>query len=1309
MLRLEESECRPLTAMQTSMVLASMRDPQSGVYIVQDVCETGEALDSALLQRAWRVVAARHPALRTRIETRAGEPVGQRVQQGVEIPWHGEDGQLAEFLPADRARGFDFAQGVPMRFTVLRTPGGSSTLIWTSHHALLDGASYAIAWREWFEVYEVLGRGDEVRLPAANSFTAHLDWLDRQDFTAAQRYWREHLAGVSHTTGYIVDRLRLADSAGGDDVARGSATCSPELTGRIQEFARRHEVTAGTLVQCAWGLLLSRYSGMPEVVFGVTRAGRRSPTGAANMVGLLINTLPFRMAAPPDAPVLPWLKQVREQVLATREHEHTPLSKLREWNILPPGMAPFDSLFVYEHERPADTMRKLGGNWRRRTLTRVQRTDSPLTLAAYGEPLLSLDVIYDTRLYCRDTIAGIAGHLEALLRSFVEQPHGRLRELNMLSRRERKWLVEERNQTATAYATDLCAHQLFEREAEGRPAAVALDDAGRSISFEQLNRQSNQLAGLLRERGAGPEDFVGVCMDRSPEAVIAVIAVLKAGAAFALLSPDLPAERLASMLQDARPKLLITTEGHATKLTGCGCEVLILERVEAAIARQSPSNLPCIAKPENAAYAAFTSGSTGRPKGAVITHRALANYAVAVARAYGVSCADRRLQFGAIGSDTFVSEIFTYLGNGASLVFCLDPAGNSIAEFLRRIEAHRITITGLPASWWSEWVAAISGGGLAMPPSLRAVIVAMERMNPAALIAWRRATEDRIRLFNAYGPTETAPVVTVYEAGTSRWEGASMAPIGKPIANIRVYVLDDHRNPVPVGVPGELYIGGDGVGRGYLNAPELTAARFVPDPYGADPGKRLFRTGDIVFSLPDGNLVFVGRVDRQVKIRGFRVEPEEIEAVLAQYPGVRQCAVIVQDDGVRQSLAAYLTAWKPPGPAPEELRLHLSRRLPDYMLPAVFTTLAEMPMTATGKIDRRLLPQHAPRTAQPEHFDAPATATEKRLAGLWQDALGLARVSATANFFESGGDSLRATHLVVRIQEEFGKEFPFALFLRAPTIAQVALALDGNASGAPDMLFYGRPGSRVPLFCITSRPDDLYVFRHLTKHLDSAQPVFVLNAPVRDGEGFERVEQLAARVCESVRNVRTQGPYILGGYCFGGILAFEAAQQLISGGAEVRLVALFDTPTPGYPRILRSRRRYWDVIRENGPGVCEVVAHAKTVGRLMGRKTWARAQSSLASAGIAPAVAPATDGASLLEIAARMYIPKPIDADIVQLIAQDQPVGSRVLEDPRLGWRDLCRGRFQLYKAPGDHVTWLQEPHAQTTAALLSEALVALH
>jgi amino acid adenylation domain-containing protein len=1299
MRRVEGPERRPLTAMQTSMVLASMRDPRSGVYIVQDVCETPEALDLARLQRAWRVVAGRHAALRTTIEITAEGPPGQRAGETAEFPWNEADwsglaaadcqDSLAGFLREDRARGFDFAQGIPMRITLLRMPANASILIWTSHHVLLDGQSYLIVWREWFEVYEALAGAAEPRLPGASPFSDYLDWLDRQDFTAAEQFWRQQLAGVSRTTGFIVDRIRTAAPPDGGSVARESAIFSQEATAGIRDFARRHDLTVGTLVQCAWALLLSRYSGTPDVVFGVTRAGRSGAPGAANMVGPLLNTLPFRVAAAPDARVLPWLRQVRGQMLAMREYEHTPLTKIREWSILPAGAPPFDTLFVYAYERVGETLRKLGGRWGDRRVTRRQRTDTPLTLTAVGSPRLSLDAVYDTRLFCRETITGIAGHLQTLIESFLAQPDGRLAELNMPTARERRWLIEERNQTEAADAADLCAHQLFEREAERRPAAAAIDHAGASISFDRLNRRSNQLAGLVRERGAGPEDLVGVCVDRTPDAAAAVLAVLKAGAAFVLLPPDLPAPRLAAMLQDARPKFVIAGEEHAGRFAGSGCEVLSLERCEPAIARQSGSNLDCIARPENAAYAVFTSGSTGRPKAALLTHRALANHTQAVSRVYGISCADRRLQFASIGSDMFISEIFTFLCSGATLVFCLDPAGNSIAEFLRLIETHRITIAGMPSSWWSAWVSAMESGELAIPHCLRIAIVGMERLNPAALAAFRRAAGDRLKFFNAYGPSETSPIATLYEAGSSPWESASLVPIGRPIANNRVYVLDEHGNPVPVGVPGELYIGGDGVARGYLNAPDLTAAKFLPDPFGADPAKRMFRTGDRVFSLPDGNLVFLGRADRQVKIRGFRVELEEIEAVLAEHPGVRQCAVVAQPDEGRQTLAAYVTASSAPAPTTEDLRLHLLRRLPDYMAPAYFTILPEMPVTSTGKIDRRSLPLSTPRPQPDDDFADPATPTEKRLARLWQEVLGLARVSATANFFESGGDSLRATQLVVRIHREFGKDFPFALFLRAPTIAQIALALDGGAAPDREMsrgatLSYAHQGTRLPLFSITSQAQDLYVFRHLTNHLDSAQPVFVLNVPVQEREGVRRVEELAARVCQSIRGIRAKGPYILGGYCFGGIVAFEAAQQLIAGGAEVPLVALFDTPAPGYPRLLGSRK---------------MAAHVQTFGRRY------RAWPGGHPVGKRSSPAPATDTAGLVQTAAKLYVPKPIDADLAQFMAQDQAVSTRVLEDPRLAWRGLCGGRFQVYRVPGDHVTWLQEPNAKAAAERLTEAL----
>lgn len=784
--------------------------------------------------------------------------------------------------------------------------------------------------------------------------------------------------------------------------------------------------------------------------------------------------------------------------------------------------------------------------------------------------------------------------------------------------------------------------------------AVAIEHAGGAITFEQLNRRSNQIAGLLHARGAGPEEFTGVLLDRSPDTVAAVLAVLKAGGAFVMLPRDLPEARLTAMLREVRPSVVISHTRFAGKLEGGGCAVLCLDELEGEIARQSTGNVACAVTAENAAYAAFTSGSTGKPKAAVLTHGSLANHTQAVARVYGITAADRRLQFASTGSDMFISEVFTYLCGGATLVFCFDGGGQTMAEFLEAIATHRITIAGMPSSWWREWVAA----GF-IPDCLRAVIVGMERVDAAALAAFRRMGGDRPRVFNAYGPTETSPTATIYEAGSSGWESESLVPIGRAIANNRVEVCDQDGNALPDGVAGELYIEGAGVGRGYLNGPRWDGR---------------FRTGDRGLSLPDGNLVFLGRGDRQVKIRGYRVELEEVEAALAEHPGVRQCAVVAEgeDGGGRQSLAAYVTAHRQPGPGAPDLRRHVAGRLPDYMIPAHFTILARMPMTASGKIDRLALARMTPSAAACEDVAEPATITEKRLARIWQDVLGTATVDTTANFFEAGGDSLGATQLMLRVRREFDVDFAFASFLRAPNIVQMALALDAGA--APDekitrgtALAHGQKGTRIPLFCITSHAQDLYVFRNLMNHLDSAQPVFVLNVPVAEGERVPAVEELAARVCRSVRGLRAEGPYMLGGYCFGGIVAFEAGRQLMAEGAEVPLVAFFDTPAPGYPRLLGSR---W---------MAAQIRSLRRGGRTVGENAGAAA--------------------------ARMYVPKAIDTDVAQFMAEDEAVSSRVLEDPRLGWRDLCGGRFQVYRIPGDHVSWLQEPHAREAAARLIEAL----
>lgn len=905
----------PLTALQRAMVLASRQAPRSGLYVIQDVCESSRALDAERLRRAWRSVAQRHPALRTSLATAAGGELWQRNNAEAEISWQELDWtgvppdekpeRLAAFLRRDWERGFDFDAGIPMRFALLRMPDHASVLIWTVHHALLDGRSLAIVWREWFAFYDALERGAAVRLADPAPFRVHVEWLLRQDLTAAERYWRQSYAGISETGEYIVDRL-CRPAGGPDGIGREGVCLSAEDTSALRSLASRRGVTVNNLVQGAWALLLSRYSGRPDVVFGVTRAGRHADVAhGGEMAGLLINTLPFRIAVDPGAALAPWLGRIGEQWAALRPYEHTPLEKIREWSGLPPGMPLFDSILVYDHEPPSELPRQLGGSWLERTLRREQRTDVPLTLAAYGRPLLSLEIVYDGRLFARETVAGMVRHLDTLLQSFVAQPDGRLAALRMLPAAEEAWLLSEVNRTEVAGEKDQCVHQLFERQAAQTPEAPALEFEGAAVSYSELNLRANRLARFLGARGAGLEDLIAVCMGRRPETVVSVMAVLKAGAAFLPLDPALPPARLARMIANALPKLVLVW-GGAPDLASSGCEVMDLERLSSEIARLPSDDIPALATPANAAYAMYTSGSTGVPKAAVIPHGALLNHTLAASRRYGIASGDRRLQFASPGSDMFVAEVFNYLCHGATLVFCPETRGISVAEFLRDLDRLRISITGVPSSWWSEWVAAIREGAWIPPPALRAVVIGMERADPAAFLKWKEIVGSRVRLFNAYGPSEASPTSTIYEAGTSAWEGGAFVPIGKPIANVRAYVLDSDGNPLPAGVPGELYIGGEGLARGYRSAPELAAGRFVPDPFRADPGSRLYRTGDRVFRLPDGNLAFLGRLDRQVKIRGYRVELDEVEAALAQHPAVRQCAVVAQGPEGRQRLVAYV-------------------------------------------------------------------------------------------------------------------------------------------------------------------------------------------------------------------------------------------------------------------------------------------------------------------------------------------------------------------------------------------------------------------
>ena len=1303
--------------------MASIRAPRSGAYVIQDVCESTEELDLPALQLAWRHVSLRHPALRSSIELGPDDKLYQCVHDQPETMWQEFDWtdvtpeikqeRLNAWLRKDWRDGFDFDRGVPMRFALLRLKGKSRILIWTSHHVLLDGRSYFIAWRELFAIYDELVNHAAAALPACKSFREHVEWLQSQDKAKSEKYWREIFRGASRTSGYIVDRMHPAHTRSGERIGKERVCLSAEQTAELEEFARRQEITINTMVQGAWALLLSRYSGLSDVVFGATRAGRHaSLAGGDGIVGVLMNTLPFRIEVPADAKSLPWLKEIRRRWIAMRAYEHTPLEKVREWSGLPAGMPPFDTVVAYDHEPVAETLRNLGGNWRHRSVTRVQRTDSPLTLVAYGRPAVTLELVYDSHLFGAEMIASMARHLRTLLTSFPAQTDRVLPAIKMLTEEEERWLTRECNQTKVQFDRNQCVHRLFEQQVDRNPAKAALEHNSTPISYSELNQRANRLARLLRERGAGSGRFVAICFKRSPEAVVAILAVLKAGAAFLPLDPGLPQGRLTQVFQDVRPLFVVCREADSAALSIFGHEILSVDRLQGELAVKSPDNLPDLAKPADVGYAICTSGSTGRPKTIAATHASLLNHTHAVSQIYEISESDRRLQFASMGSDMFLAEIFNYLCFGATLVLCMDQQGNSLSEFLRLLDEKRITITGVPSAWWREWVAAMHAAGLALPRALRAVIVGMERVDPSAFMRWRQMVGNRIRLFNAYGPAEATVTSSIYEGGSSEWEGESFVPIGKPIGNAAAYVLDNERNPVPVGIAGELYIGGDGVGDGYVNALELTAERFLPDPFCGNPEGRMYRTGDTAFVLPDGNLVFLGRADRQVKIRGFRVELEEIESVLAQHPGVRQCAVVLSENDGHGKLAAYLSTNVRQSPTREELRLHLSRQLPEYMVPASFFTLPEMPLTPSGKIDRESLPKNGvEELVSDPAFGEPATDTEKRLAGIWRKVLGVARVGATEKFFDLGGDSLAATRLITLIQTEFRKELSLASLFKAPSLVGLAATID-RAEQMPaarrGSLFSIQPfGERPPLYCVHGSAR----LRHLIRHLGEDQPFFGIPSDA-DPAGLPvpyRVEDIASQSLAMLREHQPTGPYLIGGWCHGGVIGYEMAQQLNAQGERVPLLVLFDSWNPAAVPSELDWRRLSGRIRFHLAAM-QGMKRAEQQAYAMERARWGAqvirnrmSRTSYRLRRLFGQPVPARMINALQIEAVLKYHPKPYAGRV--LLFRCEKISTRHYMDSRYGWGNLVGGGIEVIDLPGDHSAIFEEPVVSTVAQELSARL----
>lgn len=1019
----------PLTPMQEGMLFHTLYEPESAEYFRQLSLTLDGEIDAIRFRAAWQNAVDQHSVLRTAfVWDDVKQPV-QAVLSEASLAWVEEDWRgvseeeqrekIEHLLAADRSRGFDLKKPPLMRCQLIQLGQSRYQFVWSFHHLVLDGWSTPLVLVGVLESYEALRKGRTPSRIAGRPFRDYILWLKSQDPQRAERFWKEYLFGFSTPTPLGFDRQTAAVTSG---YAQHSITLDPDTTARLSSLARDHRLTLNTLLQGVWALLLSRYSGNQDVVFGGVVSGRTPEVqGIETMAGMFVNTVPVRVAVDPERDFLSFAAGIQSRQADAREFEHASLMKMRDYAGLAPRQQLFDSLFVFENYPAADKL----ANWKTVQVLETksyERTTFPLTLtvgqtissAASNKTLLGLLFSYQTARFSSQAIERIASHLNQTIEAILANPSEPLSRITILTSEEKKQ-IEQWNDTARDYAVDRTIVDFIEQQVARTPEAVALSFKCTNLTYRELNNRANQVANYLQAQGVGPGELVGIRMHRSIEMVVALLGAMKSGGAYVPLDPDGPASRLEMMIADSKPRVVLVEEDLGGAL----------------IADSSTDNPARAASPADIAYVIYTSGSTGTPKGAMNTHRGLANRLLWMQDEYRLDATDRVLQKTPYSFDVSVWEFFWPPMTGARLVVAEPGKHKDPAYLCETIRARGITTLHFVPSMLQAFLMEPGAGAL---PSLRRVICSGEAL-PFDL-QQKFFAASRAGLHNLYGPTEAAIDVTHWECRRNSSEAA--VPIGHPIANTRIHILDRYLNEVPPGMPGELHIGGVNVARGYLNRPELTAEKFIPDPF--FPGATLYKTGDLARHREDGALEYLGRIDHQIKIRGFRIELGEIESVLLQNPEVREAVVIASEEtpGDKRLIAYVCRTRSAPSRPVTDLREFLKTRLPDYMLPAVFVALDAMPLSANGKLDRKALP--APLPARPEmrnRYAAPRTAVEETLAKIWRDVLRIDQAGIEDDFFELGGDSILSIHVVSRANRA-GLRITARQLFEHPRIADLA-------------------------------------------------------------------------------------------------------------------------------------------------------------------------------------------------------------------------------------------------------------------------------
>ncbi|WP_026736179.1 non-ribosomal peptide synthetase [Fischerella sp. PCC 9605] len=1046
----EEETIVPLSEAQKQLwVLAQMEDNGSLAYNVSATAELKGNFQLEAMRQAMQKLVNRHEALRTSISSE-GNFQNILPDLEVEIPvinfscfnQEQRQSQVDRWLKKESCDVFDLSKAPLFRFNILKLTERHHLLVFTAHHIIVDGWSMGVILQELAALYSAECQNFDTRLKPPMQLREYIEWQEQQSNTPEMKlhesYWLEQFSATIPILDLPTDRPHPPIKT-----YKGSRTTiqlDANLFRQVKKFSQENSCTLLMTLLSVYTTLLHRLTGQEDIVVGVPASGRFK--GSEGLVGYCSHLLPIRSYIDGNVTFLQHLQITKTELLNAYEHQDYPFARLIETlkTTKNKNLSPLVTA-VFNLNRPLAVPQMFG--------VETSLLSQPVSFLDHDICLnvseidgeLILDCDYNTDLFDASTINGILEILQTFLEKTVTNPEQLLATIPLLNESQRHQLLVEFNKTNKEYPQNKCIHELFAEQVEKTPDAVAVVSGEQKLTYRELNHRANQLANYLQTLGVKPEVLVGICIESSWEMMVGMLGILKAGGAYVPLDPSYPQERLDYILSDSRVSVLLTTENLLAQLPTYGAKVICLDTQWEAISSYSQANLQSDVQPSNLGYVIYTSGSTGKPKGVLVTHQNLVNHSSAIARKFHLTSQDNVLQFAALSFDVAIEEIFPSWLSGATVVLRPNEMFASFADFVEFINKQNLTVLNLPAAFWHEWVLDLSQSQEYLPKCLRLVVVGSEQVRWERVAMWQKYVGCHIKLLNAYGPTEATITATVYEPDLRKLKNQTGGvPIGRPIANTQVYILDRNLQPVPIGVVGELYIGGAGVARGYLNCSELTSEKFVNNPFG---DSKLYKTGDLARYLKDSNIEFIGRIDNQVKIRGFRIELGEIESILNTYPQVKQAIVIAREDNAgNKRLVAYVVANTDTLDT-QQLHSELKQKLPNYMVPSAFVTLDALPLTPNGKVDRKALPAPDKNTAI--DVVSPTTSTQEILAKIWAEVLGVEQVSIYDNFFELGGDSILSIQVVTRANAEGLVLTPKQLF-QHQTIADLSTVVTTNTT-----------------------------------------------------------------------------------------------------------------------------------------------------------------------------------------------------------------------------------------------------------------------